>query len=89
MNIGTLLRCGQATERRIAFFREAGLDCFQIAGVYEDWLAPTPEARKASDELFGLLGKYGMAVPSMFLSYATRVSSPRKRASSIHVSSPT
>jgi len=69
MNIGTLLRCAQATEGRIAFFREAGLDCFQIAGVYEDWLAPTPEARKASDELFGLFGKYGMAVPTMFLSY--------------------
>ena len=69
MNIGTLLRCAQATEGRIAFFREAGLDCFQIAGVYEDWLAPTPEARKASDELFGLFGKYGMAVPAMFLSY--------------------
>ena len=69
MNIGTLLRCAQATEGRIAFFREAGLDCFQIAGVYEDWLAPTPEARKASDELFELFGKYGMAVPAMFLSY--------------------
>ena len=69
MNIGTLLRCGQATEGRIAFFREVGLDCFQIAGVYEDWLAPTPEARKASDELFKLFGKYGMAVPAMFLSY--------------------
>ena len=69
MNIGTILRCGQATERRIAFFREAGLDCFQIAGVYEDWLAPTHEARKASDGLFELFGKYGMAVPAMFLSY--------------------
>ena len=69
MNIGTLLRCGQATEGRIAFFREAGLDCFQLAGVYEDWLAPTAEARKASDELFELFGKHGMSVPSLFLSY--------------------
>jgi sugar phosphate isomerase/epimerase len=69
MNVGTLLRCGDVTERRIAFFREAGLDCLQIAGVYEDWLAPTPEARKASDELFDLFKKYGMAVPSLFLSY--------------------
>ena len=69
MNIGTILRCGQITEDRVAFFREVGLDCFQIVGVYEDWLAPTPEAGKASDELFGLFGKYGMVVPAMFLSY--------------------
>ena len=26
MNIGTLFRCAQATEGRIAFFLEAGLD---------------------------------------------------------------
>ena len=70
MNIGTILRCGQVTEGRVAFFREVGLDCFQIAGVYEDWLAPTPEARKASDGFFELFGKYGMTVPTMFLSYA-------------------
>ena len=68
-NIGTLLRCGDATERRIAFFREAGLDSIQIAGVYEDWLAPTAEARAASDALFDLFQKYGMSVPALFLSY--------------------
>ena len=70
MNIGTLLRCAQATEGRIAFFREAGLDCLQIAGAYEDWLAPTAEARRASDGLFDLFEKHGMTVPSLFLSYA-------------------
>ena len=70
MNVGTLLRCGDVTERRIAFFRDAGLDCLQIAGVYEDWLAPTAEARRASDALFDLFGKHGMTVPSLFLSYA-------------------
>lgn len=69
MTIGTLLRCGDVTERRIAFFREAGLDSIQIAGVYEEWLAPTSEARRSSDALFRLFGKYGLSVPSLFLSY--------------------
>ena len=70
MNIGTILRCGQVTEERVAFFRKVGLDCFQIAGVLEDWLAPTPAGRQASDALFELFRKYGMTVPTMFLSYA-------------------
>ena len=70
MNIGTILRCGQITEERVAFFRKVGLDCFQIAGVLEDWLAPTPAARQASDALFELFRKYDMTVPTMFLSYA-------------------
>ena len=69
MNVGTLLRCGDVTERRVAFFREAGLGSFQIAGVYEDWLAPTAAARKASDGLFDLFRNYGMTVPTLFLSY--------------------
>ena len=77
MNIGTLLRCGQITEGQVAFFREVGLDCFQIAGVYEDWLAPTAEARRASDGFFELFGKYGMTVPSMFLSYAGQWDNPK------------
>ena len=67
--VGTLLRCGDVTERRIAFLREAGLDCLQIAGVYEDWLAPTAVARAASDALFDLFGNYGLSVPALFLSY--------------------
>lgn len=67
--VGTLLRCGDVTEPRIAFFRDAGLDSLQIAGVYEEWLAPTTGARKASDDLFALLGKYGFSVPALFLSY--------------------
>lgn len=70
MNIGTILRCGQITEERVAFFRKVGLDCFQIAGVLENWLAPTPAANQASDAFFELFRKYDMTVPTMFLSYA-------------------
>ena len=69
MNIGALIRCTDIDERRIAFFREIGLNCIQIAGVYEEYLAPTAEAVKKSDALFELLDKYGISVPSMFLSY--------------------
>lgn len=69
MQIGTMLRCAHAEERRIAFFKEIGLDCIQIAGVMEDYLAPAAEAREKSDTLFELLNKYGIAVPTMFLSY--------------------
>ena len=68
-SIGTLLRCGSIDERRIAYYREIGLDSLQIAGVYEEWLAPGDAAEKASDSFFGLFRKYGIAVPSMFLSY--------------------
>lgn len=67
--IGVLDRCGTIDERRIAFYKEIGLDCIQLAGVYEDWLAPTDAARKATDELYALLQKYDIAVPTMFFSY--------------------
>lgn len=67
--IGVLDRCGTIDERRIAFYKEIGLDCIQLAGVYEEWLAPTPEAGKATDELFALLQKYEISVPTMFFSY--------------------
>ena len=69
MNIGTIFRCAQFSEEQLAFFRRIGLDCIQIAGVYEEWLAPGPEARQASERLFELLGKYGLTVPTCFLSY--------------------
>ena len=69
MQIGTLLRCAQIDDRRMAFFKEIGLNCIQIAGVLEEHLAPTAEAREKSDALFELFAKYGIAVPSMFLSY--------------------
>lgn len=69
MQIGTLLRCAHIDERRIAFFQEIGLDCIQIAGVFENLLAPTAEAAKASDALFELLRRYNISVPTMFLSY--------------------
>lgn len=69
MQIGTLLRCAHMEERRLALYKEIGMDCIQIAGVYEEYLAPTEEARKASDDLMALLKKHGLQVPSMFLSY--------------------
>ena len=66
---GVLDRCGTIDERRIAFYKEIGLDCIQLAGVYEDWLAPTAAARKATDDLYTLLQKYEISVPTMFFSY--------------------
>ena len=66
---GVLDRCGTIDERRIAFYKEIGLDCIQLAGVYEDWLAPTDAARKATDDLYTLLQKYEISVPTMFFSY--------------------
>ena len=69
LSIGTLLRCGSIDERRIACCREIGLDSIQIAGVYEEWLAPGAAARKASDAFFELFRKYGISVPAAFLSY--------------------
>ena len=68
-SIGTLLRCGSIDERRIAYYHEIGLDSIQIAGVYEDWLAPGDDARKASDAFFELFRKYDITVPTMFMSY--------------------
>lgn len=69
MQIGTILRAAQIDERRVAFFKEIGLNCFQIAGIYEECLAPTPEARQKSDGFFELFRKYDFTVPTMFLSY--------------------
>ena len=60
------------------FFKEIGLNCFQIAGIYEECLAPTAEARKMSDSYFELFRKYDFTVPSMFLSYLGQIwSQPR------------
>ncbi|MBQ7177598.1 MAG: sugar phosphate isomerase/epimerase [Victivallales bacterium] len=67
--IGTLLRCGDIDERRIAYYQKIGLNALQIAGVYEDWLAPCEAAKAASDAFFQLFAKYGIAVPTMFLSF--------------------
>ena len=71
--LGTLLRCADIGERRIAFYREIGLNAIQIAGVYEEWLAPEPEARRKSDEIFALLRNFGFAAPGLFLSYPGQV----------------
>ncbi|MBO4511228.1 MAG: sugar phosphate isomerase/epimerase [Victivallales bacterium] len=67
--IGTLLRCESIDERRIAYYQKIGLNALQIAGVYEDWLAPGETAKAASDAFFQLFEKYGIAVPTMFLSF--------------------
>ena len=69
LSIGTLLRCDRIDERRIAFYHEIGLDSIQIVGVNEECMAPGETARKTSDEFFELFRKYGISVPSMFLSY--------------------
>ena len=69
MQIGTLIRCAQITEERLAFLQGIGLNCIQLAGVFEEHLAPTSEARQKSEALLTLLDKYGLAVPTMFLSY--------------------
>lgn len=71
--LGTLLRCADIGERRIGFYREIGLTAIQIAGVYEEWLAPEPEARRKSDEIFALLRNFGFAAPGIFLSYPGQV----------------
>ena len=69
MYIGTLLRYAHLEERRIAFFKEIGLNAIQIAGIFEELLTPAPEGREKSDAIFELLKKYDIAVPTMFLSY--------------------
>ena len=51
MNIGTLIRCPHIDERRIAFFNEIGLDCIQIAGVFEEHLISFLLHRWAPDVL--------------------------------------
>ena len=67
--IGTMLHCNNVGERIIAYYHEIGLNAIQICRVYEEWLAPTDEARRASDQMFALFGKYGFTVPTIFLSY--------------------
>ena len=71
--LGTLLRCADIEERRIAFYHEIGLNALQIAGVYEEWLAPCEEAHRKSDEIFPLLRNFGFSVPGIFLSYPGQV----------------
>ncbi len=67
--VGVLDRCGGIDERRAAFFAEIGLDCIQLAGVFEDWLAPTADAMKNTEQLHALLQKYHLSVPTIFFSY--------------------
>ena len=67
--IGTMLHCNNVSERILSYYHEIGLNAIQICRVYEEWLAPTDEARRASDEMMSLFEKYGFTVPAMFLSY--------------------
>ena len=67
--LGTLLRCAAIDERRVAYYHKIGLNALQIAGVYEEHLAPTEDARRTSDAFFALFRKYDIQVPTMFLSY--------------------
>lgn len=68
-SIGTMMHCCNVNERIIAYYHDIGLSAIQIARVYEEWLAPTDEAKRASDDIFTLFQKYGFSVPTMFLSY--------------------
>ncbi len=65
--LGTLLRCPHFTEARLALYQKLGMNILQIAGVSEEYIAPTAEAEKKSDELFALIRQYGFSVPTMFL----------------------
>ena len=67
--LGTMIRCADVTEKRLAFYHEIGLDSIQIAGVYESHLSPSEEGRRNTGILSGLLDRYELSVPSMFLSY--------------------
>lgn len=66
-SLGTLLRCPHIAEARLALYQKLGMNILQIAGVSEEYLAPTEEAMRKSDELFALIRKYGFSVPTMFL----------------------
>ena len=70
--IGTLIRCGDVTEERIAFYQQIGLNALQLAGVYDEYLADTADARAKSDALFALFEKYSLKVPGLFLSYTNQ-----------------
>lgn len=67
--IGTLIRCADINERRIEFYREIGIQTLQLAGVYEPWLAPGPEAEKRTGAMFELFRRHGIRAESVFLSF--------------------
>ncbi len=67
--IGTILRCPTADERRIEFYHSLGMTAMQIAGVMEDWLAPTAEAIARSEAIMTMLRERGISTPTMFLSF--------------------
>ena len=64
--IGTILRCPTADERRIEFYHSLGMTAMQIAGVMEDWLAPTAEAIARSEAIMTMLRERGISTPTMF-----------------------
>lgn len=73
--IGTLIRTFDINEQRIAFLHNAGLECIQLAGAYDEWLAGQ-KGKEDSDAVFNLLDKYNLPVVSLFLSYKNQWSTP-------------
>lgn len=69
--IGTLLRTFHVTEERLAFLHQAGLECLQLAGCYDEWMAGD-EGRRKSDWLFEMFEKYELPANCMFMSYKTQ-----------------
>ena len=67
--IGTILRCPTADERRIEYYHSLGMTAMQIAGVMENWLAPTDEAVARSEAIMAMLRERGISTPTMFLSF--------------------
>ena len=67
--IGTILRCPTADERRIEYYHSLGMTAMQIAGVMENWLAPTDEAIARSEAIMAMLRERGISTPTMFLSF--------------------
>ena len=57
--IGTILRCPTADERRIEYYHSLGMTAMQIAGVMENWLAPTDEAIARSEAIMAMLRERG------------------------------
>ena len=74
MNIGTIFRCGQITEERVAFFRKVGLDCFQIATRLGPALGLIGTLVPMGTALAGLgQGDFSVMTSELVLAYTTTV----------------
>ena len=63
--IGTILRCPTADERRIEYYHSLGMTAMQIAGVMENWLAPTDEAIARSEAIISIVILHSSSVISV------------------------